>query len=68
LGTGQDAHVAQQLITSLVARPETSTAAAFALGHLHAREVTREINARADALDAWPAARKAAKRSRLGEH
>lgn len=68
LGTGQDAHVAQQLITTLVARPETSTAAAFALGHLHAREVTREINARADALDAWPAARKAAKRSRLGEH
>lgn len=65
LGTGQDAHVAQQLITTLVAQPGTSAAAAFSLGHLHAREVTREMTARADALEAWPAARKAAKRSRL---
>lgn len=67
LGTGQDAHVAQGFITELVSRPQTSAGAAFALGHLHAREVSREITARAEALEAWPAARKAAKRSGLRE-
>ncbi len=68
LGTSQDAFVAQQLISALVNQPNTSAAAAFALGHLHAREVTREMTARAEALDSWPAARKAAKRSRLAGH
>lgn len=66
LGSGQDAHVAQQLITDLVEQPGTSAAAAFALGHLHAREVTREMLSRADAMERWPAVRKAAKRSKLG--
>lgn len=67
LGTGQDAHVARECIHELLALPAMSTEAAFALGHLHAREVTREMTARTQALDVWPAARKAAKRSRLGE-
>jgi CHAD domain-containing protein len=67
LGTGQDAHVARECLLGLIKKPDMTIETAFALGHLHEREITRELSARTRALDAWPSTRRAAKRSRLGE-
>ena len=72
LGEHQDAHVAQTVLYDLADRPNTSTLAppptsrvAFTLGRMHAMQEADEARARHAFREAWPAARKAARRSGL---
>ncbi len=74
LGEHQDAHVAQTMLDDLAHRRASSpmmtapTAdVAFVLGRMHAKEVADEIGARRAFHEAWPMARKAARRSGLAE-
>jgi len=62
LGIHQDAHVAQDTLTSLATSPGTSGAVGLLLGRLYEYESDEEILDRYRFMDAWPDIKKAARK------
>lgn len=65
LGDHQDASVAQGILRDLASVSVDGDGTTFALGRLHERERAKEQECRIAFLEAWPAAKRAAKRAGL---